>query len=339
MPKLQFDIVFVDTTTPRYYETRTLDIQGIGGTEASVIRIAEALGAFGAKVAVLQHNLPMVLPGEYCNYLPLSMIDDIETRHYVMLRGCQFVEKFPRAKKYSWHQDVPNQLLASMRDTFLEHDVTVIGASDWHKGELQRWLCDSEKKINPKVVRIYNPVPDNIYVPKNTEVKYNPNKLVWVASPHKGLKEALEYMRSVIAFMGNKDIRLHVFNPGYFAAEGITQPDFVINRGSVPCQELWQHMSESLCVFYPTKFEETFGCIAAEANAVHCPVLTNRVAALNETVSSDRQFIAKNDLKNLVDTVVKWHSGDRPKVWGQDRFRLTSVLEDWISLLSTGNVR
>lgn len=337
MSKLQFDVLFIDTTTPFPYEHSTLRTRGIGGTEASVIRVAEGLAALGAKVGVIVHNLPDILMGPNAYYLPLSMIDDVETQHYVMLRGTQFAEKFPRAKKYSWHQDVADQRTYSLRESFLKHDVKVIGVSKWHKNNLQEILVDRNSMTNPWITYIYNPLDESIMIPKNVEIKYNPNKLVWPASPHKGLKEAVALMERVVEFSGNKDFRLHTFNPGYFGVEEIRAP-FLINHGPVPCHELWQHVSESLCVFYPTTFKETFGCIAAEANAVHTPVLTNEVAALAETVSSPRQFVPKNSIKAVVDTVLHWHAGYRPKVWGNEQFRLSNVLQRWVKLFATGYI-
>lgn len=335
MSKLYFDLIICDTTSPFPYEPQTLRTRGVGGTEASVIRVAEGLASCGLKVAVMQHGLKDILMGTNAYYIPVSMVDEVGCEYYVMLRGAQFVEKFKRAKKFSWHQDVADHRIMAMRDIFLTHDVTVIAASQWHKQEIQGLICSKDAIENPKVTYIYNPVPDSIYVPRNVEVKYYNTKLVWPASPHKGLKRAIDYVNNLVEVSGNKDFRLHVFNPGYFTEEGLHSP-YLINHGPVPCHELWQHVSEALCLFYPTDFKETFGCIAAEANAVHTPVLTSELAGLMETVSSRKQYVVSSSAKNVIDTVIKWSNGERPKVWGQDRFRLTNVIKDWARLLDCG---
>ncbi len=44
-------VLFYDPSCQRPYDTRTLAQQATGGTEASVTRVADALGAF-----VMQHN-------------------------------------------------------------------------------------------------------------------------------------------------------------------------------------------------------------------------------------------------------------------------------------------
>lgn len=331
MTKQKFDLIIVDTTTPRPYEQATLTTEGIGGTEATVIRVAEGLAKAGAKVAVLEHNLTMPLMGENAYYLPIDMIHSISTEAMIMLRGIQFVDKFPKAKKFSWHQDVPGPALRAMRDKFIEHNVTVVGVSKWHKGAIQDSICDPRQTLNPVVKYVYNPVPDDLMVPPGIRVKYDRNKLVWPASPHKGLKRALELMPRLIEVSGNKDFKLHIFNPGYFG-EDHASAQYIINHGAVPCATLWQHMSEALCVFYPTEFKETFGCIAAESNAVHTPILTQEIAALAETVSSRSQF-TKPDNKSIIDTVIRWHGGDRPAVFGQDRFRLSNIVKNWYDLI------
>ena len=330
LSKLKFDVLFIDVTTPRPYETATLDTEGVGGTEASLIRVAEALGSLGLKVAVVEHNLKMELLGHSVYYLPISQIDNIEADHVIMLRGVQYADLFPKAFKYSWHQDVPTHLMLKMRDMFLQHDVTVVGVSKWHKGAIQSMVCKLDELKNPNVTYIYNPVPDSLYVDKSVSVKYYPNKLVWPASPHKGLEYALELFKRLQELSKHKDWELHVFNPGYAYKELIRAPNVVVH-GAVPARELWQHMSEALCVFYPTQFKETFGCIAAEANAVHCPVLTQEIAGLAETVASSNQYV-KYDPKVIIDMVEDWRGGYRPKVHGQDRFRLSEIAVRWLKL-------
>lgn len=329
----KFDLIIADLTTPKPYEKQSLEVHGLGGTEASVIRIAEGLGALGARVGVVEHNLNVPLMGENAFYLPASMIDEIDTHNFVSLRGTHFLDRWPAARKYSWHEDLPGEVFKTMREAFVKYKTTVIAASQWHKGVLENEIHIADAGDNPPVTHIYNPVEDSLFVPKNVDVKYDRNKLCWVASPHKGFSEALKMFNKLIEVSGNQDFRLYIFNPGYMHNSDIYQNRFIVDVGPVPCKELWQQVSESLCLFYPTEFEETFGNIAAESNAVHTPVLTCKKAALAETVSSEKQFVPY-DTDAVIERVMQWHSGDRPKVWGQDRFRLSNVLMDWVKLLS-----
>lgn len=329
--KHSFDVLFIDVTTPIPYSLQTLSVRGLGGTEATVIRVAECLSTMGLRVGVVVHNLDFIVCDKGAYYLPLDELDNIEATNVVMLRGVQYADKFPQANKFSWHEDVPTDLICKMRDTFIAEDITVVAASEWHKVAIQELICRRDDMVNPRVVHIYNPVPDILYIPKDMEIKYDKNKLVWPASPHKGLDKAVAMVDQLVEVSGNKDFRLHIFNPGYFG-DNECKSQYVINHGAVPCQELWQHMSEALCMFYPTQFKETFGCIAAEANAVHTPVLTCELAGLAETVSSARQFV-RYDPKEVIDKVLLWHNGERPVVWGQNRFRLSEVAKQWYKML------
>jgi hypothetical protein len=337
MTKKKWDVIFIDVSTPTPYEHATLETRAIGGTEATVIRVAEALGFLGLKVAVFEHNLTMPLMGSNAYYLPITELDNADPKAVVMLRGCQFAEKFPNAVKVSLHQDDPTDerlrpMLLGMRDSFIDHNIHVIGASKWHADALKELLYDREKQDNPRIGYIYNPVPDHLYVAPSQEIKYNSDKLVWPASPHKGLNKAVELMERLVEVSGNKNLRLHTFNPGYFQ-DNKYDSQYVIEHGPVRPAELWQHMSESLCVFYPTSFKETFGCMAAEANAVHTPVLCHEIAALAETVCGHGQFV-KQDPKSIIDTTIRWNRGERPKIYGQERFRLSEVVPRWIKVLS-----
>ncbi len=58
-------VLFFDPSCQRPYDTRTLRQQATGGTEASVTRVADALGAF-----VMQHNRTEA----YGSYLPPGKI-------------------------------------------------------------------------------------------------------------------------------------------------------------------------------------------------------------------------------------------------------------------------
>jgi hypothetical protein len=330
----KFDLIICDMTTPQAYEKQTLEVQGLGGTEASVIRVAEGLGSLGARVGVVQHCVKEPVMGEHAFYLPLSYMDEVDTHNFVSLRGTHFLDKFPKAQKYSWHEDVWSQEFAeTCRPAFVQTKTTVIGASEWHAGQIKGFLHKPDADDNPRVVHIYNPIEDHLFVPKSTEVKYDPNKLCWVASPHKGFSEGLKMFNKLVEVSGNKNFRLYTFNPGYLQNAELFQNRYIVDVGPVPCKEVWQHVSESLCLFYPTQFEETFGNIAAEANAVHTPVLTCKVAALAETVSSDKQFV-EYDVDKVIDRIMQWHRGERPKVWGQERFRHSNVILDWVRLLS-----
>lgn len=328
---MQFDVVFTDTSCPLAYDFLTLEHSALGGTEASVLRIAEALAMYGVKVAIVQHNRAEITKYHGVFFLPISYIDQMEAHNHVMLRGVALVDKLPSANKISWHHDVPTKHVLSMLSKFINYNVTIVTVSKWHKDrilDLFNSASGYSKDMLPKVKYIYNPITDGIHIPKDKEIKYINTKLVWAASPHKGLDNALVVFKELLK--KNPNFELHIFNPGYFIRD-IELERKVINHGPQPCKVVWQHMSESLCVFYPTTYEETFGCIAAEANALHTPIAAMPIAGLNESVAPKNPLFKNTE--ELVNNIVNWYNGYRPKVYGQSRFKTSEVVKKWLLLL------
>lgn len=328
MSKIKFDVVISDISTPLPYEERTIRESPLGGTEASVIRMAEGLAKEGFTIAVLIHNQnpqhklqgPKYSSKGTVYYLPLELINGVETDNYVALRSAFGFELFPKARKFSWHEDVWNlPIKDELVSAIKHHKAKVVAVSKWH-----------EEDINSKVkgldtCYIYNICPDECY--QDVNMQYDKNQMCWIASPHKGLEEGLEIFKKVRDAIPN--MRLLLFNPGYMNYR-VNHVKGLINYGPKPAPEVWKHVRNSLCVFYPTDFLETFGCIAAEANALGVPIVTNKIGALQETVSSENQFIPTKGY--AVDRIEDWYHIGRPVVKGQDRFKEEQVIKRWKKL-------
>ena len=328
----KFDVLFIDPVAYKHYDTLKLDREPLGGTEATVVRVAEGLAARGLTVGVVNKHTQEPTMGSFAYFLPLN--DDIlkyDPDHLVSIRGTALMEQFPKALKYSWHHDYPDARIIPMAPIFQKHDAFVIGVSDFHANELKRLLNNENWAKIPRVKRIYNPLDPRILVPPKAKVAYNRNQMVWAASPHKGLEKAIEQFKIVKQIMPKME--LHVYHPGYMDAE-FANVQGVMNIGPMPCQQLWQAMSESLCVFYPTDFLETFGLIAAEANAVHTPIATMGIGALNETVQTSDQLVTRNDYQSLIKKIELWYNNpkSRPEVCFQPRFKLESVVDEWLEM-------
>lgn len=328
----KFDVLFIDPVAYKHYDVTTLDTEALGGTESTVIRVAEGLAARGLTVGVANAHTQEATAGAYAFYLPMNE-DLLKTNptHVISLRGTSGMTRFPKAFKYSWQHDYPDNRLNDMIDTFVEQNAIVIGVSDFHVTELQRRFHNENYSKIPKTKRIYNPLDPRILVDRKIKVPYDRNSLVWAASPHKGLKKALEQFKILRSIL--PDIKLKVFQPGYLENE-FHNIEGVVNYGPVPCQKLWQEMSESLCTFYPTDFIETFGLIASESNAVHTPIATMCHGALYESVQTANQTVSKGDYEGLLRKVEMWYNepNTRPTVSYQPRFTLNEVLDQWMEM-------
>jgi hypothetical protein len=100
-------VLMLDGSCPKPYSTATLRTEGLGGSEASVIRLAEALGAF-----VCQHNRT-ASEGRYlrlADALPMSFDAVISVR--LAASVAMAARSWPGARHVLWLHDLaPPKLL------------------------------------------------------------------------------------------------------------------------------------------------------------------------------------------------------------------------------------
>ena len=349
-------VLFFDPSCQRPYDTRTLLEHATGGTEASVTRIADALGAF-----VMQHNRTE----PYGTYLPPGKIPGIE--HVILNRDSRALprvrELYPEAKTYLWVHDQLNpgskrgRRLASTARHLRELRVTVICVSDSQRRGVEATLRRIGVDDCVRAVTIYNPVDDTL-VPDGSPV--DERKLVFFSSPNKGLAFSLDAFRALRRRM--PDLRLRVGNPGYkirrsAAIEGVEY------LGPLPQEQIHKEVRSALCTFFPNfVLPETFGLVFAESKAVGTPVLTHDCGAAAEIVGDPQQVLPVTfahrayeialsnfspslrggparlaDRLGLFDTYVEriraWRDGGRPAAGPDPRFHLKVVADRWRAML------
>ncbi len=159
----------------------------------------------------------------------------------------------------------------------------------------QQWFLASRSKANVPIHAIYNPIAD-LLCPDDTVVQAN--KLLFLSSPHKGLKETLTIFSEVKKYFPH--FQLVISNPGYRAMT-YSLPEQVSFLGVLRHEEVIQQLRESFCVFYPQYIKpETFGLIDAEANAVGTPVLAHNFGAAEEILSDSSQLIDGRQIDAVV---------------------------------------
>lgn len=326
---MHFDVIFFDAVASRYYDRMILEKNALGGTEATVIRIAEGLASLGLKVAVVEAN-PNInyfepVMGQFCFFLHGDDIQKMTCKHYIQLRRNYFPQLFKGAKKYIWLHDVASdekEWVPSLQ----EYNIKLICVSRWHKNNIY------EETKYDNITYVYNPILDQIYFSPDQTAEVNKNILVWMSSPHKGLGHALQLFKEMRD--ENPQLQLIVFNPGYLQLDVsrlATQPGVNL-YGGIPSINMWNIVRKALCAFYPVQYDETFGMVAAEANALGTPMATFPRAALKEVISSDNQF-ANSDAE-IKRKVLDWVKNGRPIVVGKDEFKFSNVIMDWVKLLA-----
>jgi len=313
------DTLFLDICCPKPYTRETLEKEPLGGTEATVIRVAEALDAY-----VWQHNRT-VSSGRYL----AAQAKPSGIKRVIVLRltaGIQLAKAmFPRAKISFWMHDVAGNDLFQNAHLLAAWGVDVLGVSLWHQEQIKDRLFQTRVEGRIPVRYIYNPVSDAL-LPDPTTVT-RPEKLVFFSSPHKGLEQTLEFFTYVRRAL--PDALLYIFNPGYQIKDLVSLPG-VVNRGPQPHPEVVNEVRDSLCTFYINRVvPETFGLVYAESNAVGVPVLTHKIGAAPEILSpANAQMVDTTSPAAVVETVKAWRKA-RPQVECKPEFRLKNVIEAW----------
>lgn len=327
-------ILILDVTTPKPYDATTLDTEPLGGTEATVIRIAEALSKAGHSVTVAQHCRSEAGQGA-AKYVPLDGLEDSTPDVAIALRtpkALAYLEKHhPSPKRYLWCHDFNLRELVEDYEVIEHTKAKVLAVSQTHKTLIiDAFLTQVANHGKVQVDYVYNPVDDAL-APDDTTVYQR--KYVFFSSPHKGLGLTIQQFQDVRRAFPMST--LYVANPGYITAQ-IGYPSGVIDLGCLTHAEVIKHVREAFCVFNMNcVFPETFGLVFAEANAVGTPVLTAPIGAAAEVLGlSSGQLVDVRDLYAVIDRIDLWQRCGRPKVQCKPEFRTSAVIQKWESLIN-----
>ncbi|HUA88251.1 MAG TPA: glycosyltransferase [Steroidobacteraceae bacterium] len=349
-------LLFLDPVCLHPYDTRTLSGAAMGGTEASLTRVADALGAF-----VMQHNRTEA----WGRYLPVQPLAGIT--HVVLNRDSRALplvaQLFPGARVFLWLHDQLNpgsrraRWLAGTAPALRALGVTAVCVSDTQRRGVEASLAAAGLAGTVRAVTVYNPVDDAL-APDGTPL--DPDRLVFFSSPNKGLAFTLDAFGALRAAMPG--LRLLVGNPGYKADRRVALPG-VEFLGALPQREVHRHVRGALCTFFPNfAIPETFGLVFAESHALGTPVLTVDCGAALEVVGDPAQVLPLRRAYRLYEEcaalfgprwrrapaalaaraglfdafiarVREWRAGTRPRPLPDARFRLQSVALRWQALL------
>ena len=330
-------ILFVDPCCPIPYDATTLNTHMLGGTEATVIRVAECL-AKKFFVVVCQHNRDEISKNGLALYSPLFKKyvhhpwDVIVVLRFVPA-ALEIKEQFPKTPIWVWlHDFVYIDQLQALK-SLIDESIGFIVVSDFLKRSLLG-LCKLDPFLpTPKIVRIYNPINDDLH-PDDTPVDCN--KLIFVSSIQKGLSYALKIFKRLV--QEAPQFKLYVSNPSHSFDLRMSLNENIKILGKVTHAENIKEMRSSFCMFNLNHvFPETFGIALAEANAVGTPVLTHKIGAAPEVLSNNHeQIVNTHDEKLVIERLMKWYREGRPTVYAKEVFRLSRVCQSWENLFKEG---
>lgn len=333
-------VLFIDTICPKPYWTRTLAQEALGGTEATVIRVADSLAkSHDYDVVVTQHNRERTEwagPGtaRYSKYTPHKLLEKWDAVVIIRDTGSLLLkvrEQMPSTPIYLWLHDLATDTSVGLAGALAieKTQPVVITVSDYHKTQVVEYLKSKSVSRFPKVRRIYNPVVTQ----GRDNCSMDHDRLIFFSSPHKGLDYAVRTFKNLLNFKPH--LRLWVANPGYLATPDLTHPNIDV-LGPLPHAEALKHVEASFCVWYPNYvFPETFGLVLAEANAVGTPVLAHDIGAASEVLEAHAgQLVDARNPKTLIDKFLRWHDGGRPVVKANELFSLDNVTAAWHAYLT-----
>jgi glycosyltransferase involved in cell wall biosynthesis len=350
-------LLFYDPVCQQPYDTRTLRNRAMGGTEATLVRVADALGAW-----VMQHNRTE----DWQRYLRPQPVADVTAVIVARdSRALPFVrEHYPQARVYLWLHDRfrPGgrraRWLAGTAPLLRELAVTAVCVSDWQRRGVEATLRQIGVAETVRAVTIYNAVDDGL-MPDDTPV--DERKLVFFSSPNKGLDFTLDAFSALKRAM--PDLRLVVGNPGYKADRSAPLAGVEL-LGAQPQVRMHSEVRSALCTFFPNfVIPETFGLVFAESHALGTPVLTHDCGAALEVLGDPQQVLPLTRAQRLYESAVSalpsswrarcarlaadfrlfdahiervrsWRAGARPRTVPDPRFRLSAVTAQWRALLA-----
>lgn len=281
---------FLDLVAPHPYHKDSISERPMGGTEATVIRVANALERLGHETRIDQAN---------------EKWGDIT----VVLRNPDHLSE----GDVLWMHDLGAHLITDEQKEKIATAPFTVCASHFHQVHLR-------EVASGKIGFIYNPVDPNC-----KPLEKDPNKVVFLSSPHKDLERSLQVFAEMLKL--NPNLHLYILNPGYFDTE-VLNTSKVTTIGPVLHEEAMRHLGEASLLLHANKvFPESMGIVYAEAAACETPVLTLDVGAAKEIVGPNG-LVAAADV-NPEELASGYKQAMETKVTPNTQYALEAVALEW----------
>ena len=330
-------VLFLDPVAPFAYGGTGRAGRALGGTEATLLRVAETQAPQGVRVAVAQSRRSDLEVSEqgilFRPYDPKAapLADWQDCENVVLLRADKLMKRlarqYPRARKWLWMHCFPGRHRRGLLAAAARHDFTLLAVSHALREAVLRDNSEDAGEHGARVEVVYNPV---VVEPSSPTGPRDRNKLVFFSSPHKGLEQVLERFAQLRA--GWPELSLYLANPGYIPSPEVAV-EGVVNLGALDHGEVLRHVAEAFCVFYPqSSFAETFGLVFAEANALGTPVIAHPLGAAEEVLGPEQVVDCESE-RAVEELFRRWRDDGPPSVGPSSRFTLASVTQQWLGLL------
>ncbi|MDB5440198.1 MAG: glycosyl transferase group 1 [Caulobacteraceae bacterium] len=321
-------MLIIDPVCPRPYSARSLREEAMGGTEATVIRLARAL----PDALVMQHNR-LAADRDDPQFQPLDWSVRPEGGPIVVLRDAAAALHIRRfgwdGPLYLWLHDMATLGLLLAMTPLHQAGIELIAVSDWHRRHIlaaSQALFDDHRPL-PNILVIPNPLEEGL---AGRQCDPDPDRLVFLSSPHKGLADVLRLFALVKARYPRLELWMGDPSQGGGPAPDVNSRPGVRLAGRLTHAKAMDLLAGSFCMFYPNlSYPETFGIVYAEANALGVPVLAHDFGAASEVLADPRQLVNGYDQDQVIARFEDWRENGRPHVSARPEFALSTVIEAW----------
>ena len=303
----------------------------LGGSESAVVYLAREFARKGHEVAVFTHGQP----GTYENvkYRPVGELYAGGVPECDVHISSRWVDIVPNSRgklKILWLHDLP-----PAPEYNLPGDAVVF------LSEFQARAWGFAPGARVKIIG--DGVDLSLF---SGEEKRDPNRLVWISNPDRGLYIACKIFKEEISPRW-PDLHLDVY--GRYAVYGWGQMEEswylpprpwlgerIILKDPLPRLALARELMRSWAVWYPTYWLETFCMATLEAQAAGTPVISSPIGALTETVKGG---ILTRDFPNAVSQLrnkSRWNKlSSAGKAFAQE-YSWAKIAEQWEGIWSSG---
>jgi glycosyltransferase involved in cell wall biosynthesis len=351
-------VLFYDSVSSRPYsqDDFTRAEAGLGGTEMTVVRVAERLGE-QHDVWVAQSRRQTPTTTENVRYVEPAAVHGFTPDAVVVVRNplplIDLRSRFPKARLFLWVQDwifPPRSFVSRVIRRYFQYravklltrtNTAVIAVSQAHRDHLRQLIHRTfpgnlfSRSIQSHY--IYNPVCiASTAGDGDIEATVDINKLIYFSAPFKGLHRVLKVFDQVSRHF--PAMKLYVAMPPYAVLnvemeQAVRAPN-IVHLGRMDHDAVIQHVRTSLCCFYPADvWPESFGLVFAESNAVGTPVLAHPFGSAPEVLTAE-QLCDAHDINGIIQRLQRWREpGQRPQLSLRPEFTLDSVVAQWERLL------
>jgi glycosyltransferase involved in cell wall biosynthesis len=263
------------------YTGASLRAGGIGGTEGSVIQLAEALASLGHKVYAL-NRLDCRATEAGVNWVPLQDKQSLPAVDVAIgINSPRVLDGVRARRRIVWLHNPPTLRQQLKRRNFLavlRHRPHAVLLGEYHSGLLHRWLPYSGRSI------IHYGMSGAFFSGEPDSVPRAP-RAIFTSQPQRGLAFVSACWAAISEAVPLAE--LHVFYPQAKheeVARLCANRKGIVIRGSVSRSQLAQELRASRVMLVPGVTDETYCLAAAEATASGVPIVTLGVGALSERV-------------------------------------------------------